>query len=138
MDTMTARENEKGFALIDALLAVFVLSIGLVAVMDAYVTAAQSLDNAKSVLIANLLAQSKMEQYDALPSSAISNVSCCTNFNAAGEFDATTEGSYGKFTYEMTKASLIAGYVDQLTLTVHYKTFGKDRTMTYVMLKGKK
>ncbi len=127
--------REKGFALIDAMLGVFVLSIGMVAVMDAFSTASKSLDNARKTLIANILAQSKMDEYNAVPSTYISTVACCKSFNASDEF-ATTEGDYSGYTYELAKSSEVAGYVDRLVLKVHYKVYGKDKTLTYEMLKG--
>ena len=92
----------------------------------------------RGVLTANLLAQSKMEQYNALPSSAVpTSVACCTSFKSAtNEFDPASEGDYSKFSYEMTKTTVVAGYIDQITLIVHYKVFAQEKTMTYVMLKG--
>lgn len=129
-------KSEKGFALIDAMLSVFVLSIGMVAVMDAFTTASKSLQNTKNVLIANMLAQSKMEMLNALPSASIANVTDIS-FNGTNEF-ATSEGNYTGFTYTLVKTTELAGYIDRLTLTVTYKVFGKTKTMTYVMLKGLK
>ncbi len=137
---MSARNRrESGFALIDALLAVAVLSVGLVAVLDAFMTGGASLEFTKNTLIANLLAQSKMEQYNSVPSSAISDVTCCTDLNSTNEFTpASSEGSFPAFKYEMQKTSEVASYVDRITLTVHYRVMGKDKKMVYTMLKGKK
>lgn len=59
---MTALNKEKGFTIIEVLIAIFILSIGILAVVSMFTTSMKANQLGRNVTVANRLAQNLMEQ----------------------------------------------------------------------------
>lgn len=62
----TPERGERGFALIDAILAVFILSIGVIGAIDLIVTCETDIDFQRKQTVAGLVASAKLEELDAV------------------------------------------------------------------------
>lgn len=108
---MNRANSERGFALIDAMLAIFVLSTGLVAAIDLIVSTQVEIDYMRKASMSAILAQSKIEELDAedaVPSSSSGNFGTDYGLSA-----------YNGLSYTVTVSALPAvGYSPDGTTTI--------------------
>ncbi len=109
MTSATGRvhDNSRGFSLIEVLVAIVVLSTGIVAVLYSFDTAVSALAASRDVMRSNLLLQQKLDEisWRGLPHADV------------GEFSGTDSEFYWKITAAPSHASLRPGLND-ITVSV--------------------
>lgn len=132
--------EQHGFALIDAMLAIFVIAWGVVAAMDLIMTAQTDIDYQRKMTLAGILASGKLEELDAKDDFTGLPIAS-TNFGT--EYGLTT---YNSFTYTVSIADVtfpgaapsasLAGISKVLTVDVLFKDLrGKQHTVTVKSIK---
>lgn len=90
---------QRGFALIDAMIAITIMSVGLIAALDLITASQQEFDLQRKATLAVLLAQSKLEELDSkktLPSAGSGNFGT--------DFGSDADAIYSAFTYTISVA----------------------------------
>ena len=118
--------KEKGVALIDALIAVFVISTGVVGTLDLITACMTEIDYQRKITMAGMLAASKLETLDAADAIPAA-VGTPTSF--APEFGGLPE--YNKYEYTLAVTPIVSaghtapvnltGWSAKLVLTVNFK-----------------
>lgn len=122
--------REKGFALIDAMIAVFVVAVGLTAALDMISSMQIEMDMFRKYMMMGTLAQSKLEEYDAasgLPA-------------ATGSGDFGTEmgvSTYGGFTYTMSSTDVTSAGLSAAPYNLAGKSKKINVTVTVKDLRNK-
>jgi prepilin-type N-terminal cleavage/methylation domain-containing protein len=116
-------DNERGFSLIEMMIAVTILVIGLAGILTIQLTAMKSTSYSRHATEASVLAEDKMEQLRTMPAVSITSdtdkVDAQGNLNAAGPFSRAWTISW-------------SGSVATIVVTVTWKEWGKDdHTVTY-------
>lgn len=125
---MKAGGRQKGFALLDALVAVFVVSTGLSAALDMISHMQVEMDMYKKYMLLGLLAQSKLEQLDAddvLPTAASGDFE--------SEFGVTT---YRGFTYATTVTAITSAGLSATPSNLTGKSAKVEITVSVNDLRG--
>ena len=140
------RRTERGFALIDALIAIFVTSVGVVGAMDLIVTSMLEIDYQRKITLAGMLAAGKLEELDAgnsLPTTTTTPASFGTEYGLSG---------YNAYTYTVTSTAIdassfpaaapssdLTGWTNKVAVTVKFRDFrGKEHSVTVTSIKTKR
>lgn len=143
---MHVNTKERGFALIDALIAIFVTSVGIVGAMDLIVTSQMEIDYQRKYMLAGMLAAGKLEELDAgnlLPTTTT------TPANFGTEYGLT---AYNNYTYTVTSTAInaasfpaaapstdLTGWTNKVAVTVKFTDFrSRQHSITVTGIKTKR